>query len=234
MTRPRRRTSRSAARPPTTRGPASRPGGDQLAVTQRGVCARGARRLRPAGRCGRGGDDQQHRRLPAVRGRDHRQPGHRRAVPVTIPFLGVRGVLGAAATEDGDRLRPPTAGARWPSPHRQPRLPRVRHVQLRRSPPRRQRPQAGRGGARREHTVDRGRHRLQGPGSPVRRWRPRTSRAWRRSARGPPELDPEEIKAAIVNTGNPAGMGRLTRDPRGAAAWCRRPRRSATNVVDAG
>ena len=67
-------------------------GGGQLAVTERGDCARVARAdLRPAGgrRCGR--DDQQRGRPPAVRGADPLEPGRRDPVQVTIPFLGVNG-----------------------------------------------------------------------------------------------------------------------------------------------
>ena len=61
--------------------PGSSPAATSWRSAERGVCARVAQAdLRPAGRRGSGGDDQQRRRLPAVRGADPLEPRHRRSL----------------------------------------------------------------------------------------------------------------------------------------------------------
>ena len=81
------------------------PGGNQLAVTQRGSCARVAR----AGFGQQAGAAavvmiNSDANFPPYEGEIVADPSLPVFVDVTIPFLGVRGVLGAEPTDDGDAL----------------------------------------------------------------------------------------------------------------------------------
>ena len=97
-----RRTSRSAA-PSQTFGTRARR--TRSRSSNRGTCARVAKAIfgQQAGASGRR-DGQQRHRPAAVRGPDHVQPGHGEPFTVTIPFLGVRG-LPTTPTSDGGKLR---------------------------------------------------------------------------------------------------------------------------------
>ncbi len=80
-------------------------GGNQLAVTQRGVCARAARGVfaQQAGAAAvvmiNNTSD-----FPPYEGEITGNPDTGEQYRVTIPLLGVRGVVGAAPTQDGDQL----------------------------------------------------------------------------------------------------------------------------------
>ena len=156
---PRRRPRPSAARPPPNQGRDGVRAGGKLAVTAWHVRARCEGDLRPAGRGRRGRDDQHRRELPAVRGTDHLEPGHGRALRGHHPVPGHQrpGATRPIANALGAATRP-----RDGQDPGQPGLPRLRELQLGRSTQRRQRPQAGYLGAGRQHAVDRLGHRQQG------------------------------------------------------------------------
>lgn len=88
------------------------PGGNQLAVTVRGTCARVARAIygQQAGAAAVAMINTDAG-FPPFEGPITSNPDTGEPFTVTIPFLGVRGVLGAAATDDGDKLVAATSAA---------------------------------------------------------------------------------------------------------------------------
>ncbi|HEU4864255.1 MAG TPA: S8 family serine peptidase, partial [Candidatus Limnocylindria bacterium] len=80
-------------------------GGNQLAVSLRGTCARVARAIfgQQAGAAAVAMINTDAG-FPPFEGPITSNPDTGEPFTVTIPFLGVRGVLGAAATDDGDKL----------------------------------------------------------------------------------------------------------------------------------
>lgn len=80
-------------------------GGNQLAVTVRGSCARAARAVygQQAGAAAVAMIDTSAN-FPPYEGPILANPDTGEAFTVTIPFLGIRGLLGAEPTEDGDKL----------------------------------------------------------------------------------------------------------------------------------
>lgn len=80
-------------------------GGNQLAVTVRGTCARTARAVfgQQTGAAAVAMIDTSPV-FPPYEGPITENPDDGVAFEVTIPFLGVRGILGEAATDDGDEL----------------------------------------------------------------------------------------------------------------------------------
>ena len=156
------RTRRSAARVADYTKAGVVAGRHQLVVTQRGTCARVARGdLRPAGRRSRGGDDQQRRRLPAVRGPDHVEPRHREAVQRHDSVPGRARRVGQPPP-DGDRsARPPTVTL-TDTTIANPGFRGLRELQLRRPAQRGQLAQARRRRSGREHPLHCARYRQQG------------------------------------------------------------------------
>ena len=82
-----------------------KPGANQLAVSVRGTCARAARPIyaQQAGAAAAAMIDTSAN-YPPFEGVIKENPDTHEPFNVTIPFLGVRGVLGAAPTDDGDKL----------------------------------------------------------------------------------------------------------------------------------
>ncbi len=80
-------------------------GGNQVAVSVRGTCARAARPIyaQEAGAAAAIMIDTSAN-FPPFEGPITANPDTGAPFTVTIPFLGVRGVLGSAATDDGDKL----------------------------------------------------------------------------------------------------------------------------------
>ena len=80
-------------------------GANQLAVSVRGTCARVARAVyaQQAGAAAAAMIDSS-RNFPPYEGPITSNPDNNEAYEVTIPFLGVRGVLGPDPTADGDKL----------------------------------------------------------------------------------------------------------------------------------
>jgi minor extracellular serine protease Vpr len=92
-------------------------GGNQLAVSVRGTCARVARAIfgQQAGAAAVAMINTDAG-FPPFEGPITSNPDTGEPFTVTIPFLGVRGVLGAAATDDGDKLVAATSAAMAEAP----------------------------------------------------------------------------------------------------------------------